>query len=94
VACLFGLLAILSPRIAFGLVWLLTDRVDLAFERLWVALLGLLFLPWTALIYALAYDPVRGVSEQGWAMVFLAFLVDIYSYVRGAAERSRYTPTH
>ncbi len=93
-ACLFGLLAILSPRIAFGLVWLLTDRVDLAFERLWVALLGLLFLPWTALIYTLAYDPVRGVSNQGWAMVFLAFLVDIYSYARGAGERSRYVRTY
>jgi hypothetical protein len=93
-ACLFGLLAILSPRVAFGLVWLLTDRVDLAFSRLWVALLGLIFLPWTALIYTLAYDPVRGVSNQGWAMVFLAFLVDVYSYVRGAGERSRYVRTY
>ena len=85
--CLFGLLAIASPRIAFGLVWLLSDRVSIAFSHAWVALLGLLVLPWTALVYTLAYDPIRGVSSKGWAIVGLAFLVDIYSYVRSAGEQ-------
>lgn len=85
--CLFGLLALASPRIALALVWLLSDRVSIAFSHAWVALLGLLVLPWTALVYTLAYDPRTGVSGKGWALVALAFFVDVYSYVRSASER-------
>ena len=87
-ACLFGLLALASPRIAFALVWLLSDRVPIAFSHIGIAVFGLIVLPWTALIYTLAYDPDRGVSYRGWAFVALAFFVDIYSYVRGASERT------
>jgi hypothetical protein len=86
-ACLFGLLALASPRLAFALVWLLSDRVSVAFSHVGVALFGLILLPWTALVYTLAYDPTRGVSDRGWAVVALAFFVDVYSYVRGASER-------
>ena len=87
--CLFGLLALASPRLAFALLWIFSDRVPIAFEHLWMAWVGLIFLPWTALVYTLAYDPVRGVSTSGWALVGLAFFVDVYSYVRSATDSSR-----
>jgi hypothetical protein len=86
--CLFGLLALASARLAFALVWLLTDRVSIAFSHIGVAVFGLIVLPWTALVYTLAYDPAQGVSDRGWALVALAFFVDVYSYARGAADRS------
>jgi hypothetical protein len=86
-ACLFGLLAIASPRVAFGLLWIFSDRVSIAFSHWGVALFGLIVLPWTALVYTLAYDPLTGVNYRGWGFVALAFFVDIYSYVRGATDR-------
>lgn len=86
-ACLFGLLALASPRIAFALIWIFSDRVSIAFDYIWMAVVGLLLLPWTALVYTLAYDPLEGVDEKGWALVFIAFLVDVYSYFRSTTER-------
>lgn len=87
-ACLFGFLALISPRLAFGVIWIFSDRVEMAFDHIWMAVLGLLFLPWTALVYTLAYAPEGGVSSKGWALVFLAFLVDVYSYVRSTTART------
>ncbi len=86
-ACLFGLLALASPRIAFGALWIFSDRVSIAFSHWWMALLGLIVLPWTALVYTLAYDPLTGVSSRGWAFVALGFFVDVYSYVRSTTDR-------
>ena len=93
--CLIALIAMLSPRFAFVLVWLFTERVQVAFtNNVVVPLLGLLFLPWTVLMYTVAYDPLRGVSAMGWFFVIFAFIVDIASYGSGAREqRQRSTTT-
>ena len=48
---------LISPRLLFGLIWIFSDRVPMAFEHVWMAMVGLLFLPWTALVYTLAYAP-------------------------------------
>lgn len=45
-------------------------------------------------MYTLAYAPLTGVSSKGWALVAIAFFVDIYSYVRSVTERSAYSPTY
>jgi hypothetical protein len=45
-----------SPRLALVLVWLFTDLIEAAYTvhgRLWLAVLGLLFAPLTALAWAL-----------------------------------------
>lgn len=85
--CLLALGAMLSPRLAIFFVWLFTDRMGIAFERFWMGLLGFLFLPWTTLAWALAYQPRNGVTGFGWFIVIFAFFVDISSY--GAASRAR-----
>ena len=50
-------------------------------------LLGLLFLPWTTLFYALAYAPVTGVSGFGIFFVLLGVVLDIATYGSGVASR-------
>ena len=85
--CIVALLALISPRLAFFLVWVFSDRVSIAFDNGFVPFLGLLFLPWTALVYTLAYAPVRGVSWFGWVCVTIALLADLASY--GAGESGR-----
>jgi hypothetical protein len=70
------------------LVWIFTNLVDRAFEGFLLPLLGLLFLPYTTLLYVLAYRPVVGVSGWGWFFVLLGLLFDLGSY-GGARSRRR-----
>ena len=91
--CLFLAVGLLGPRFAFLGVWLFSspNRVTLAFHGGWVwPLLGLLFLPWTALVYVLAYAPVTGVSPVGWLFVALGFIADLGTYSSRSAQKRYY----
>ena len=85
--CLIALLALLSPRLAIFCVWLTTDRMRLAFTSGLVAVAGFLFLPWTTLAWAVAYEPLRGVKGFGWFLVGLGVLLDMSSYLNGGRRR-------
>ena len=89
--CLALIAAGIGPRIALGLVWIFGDRVEMAFSS-WVwPLLGLLFLPWTTLMYVLAWGPLDGVSGWGWVLVALGALLDVATYSSRAATQRRQT---
>jgi hypothetical protein len=85
--CLFALLTGFFPRLGFFLVWVFTDEVDRAFDSFWVPLLGLIFLPLTALMYALTWAPVEGPEGFDWFLIIGAFLIDVSSY--GGGEYAR-----
>lgn len=81
-------LGFLGPRLAFLWVWLFTSRVTMAFEgSFWLPLLGMLFLPWTALAYLAAWAPAQGVSTLGWVVVGLGLVLDIMSYASRSAQQ-------
>ncbi len=79
-ACLFGLIAAGAPRLGLLFVWMFTDLVTRAFDLLLLPLLGLIFLPWTTLMYVLVYDPFSGVTLLGALLVIFGFLLDLGSY--------------
>ncbi len=90
-ACLFAMGAAFFPRLALLLVWLFTPLVNRAFHFtiLW-PLLGIIFLPFTTLMYVLVYNPAVGVIGWGWFWVILGFLLDISSYGSSAySNRNR-----
>jgi len=71
---------------------LFDHRLSDAFSSFWLGFLGFLFLPWTTLAYAIAFDPnppiaPLGVQGFGWFLVILAFLVDLGSYFNGEKAR-------
>jgi hypothetical protein len=91
--CLFLAVGLLGPRLGFLGVWLFSNpnRVTLAFQGGWILpLLGVLFLPWTALFYVLAYAPVVGVSAVGWLFVGMGFIADIATYSSRSAQKRYY----
>ena len=89
--CAFLLAFGIGPRIALIFVWIFGDRVDAAFSS-WVwPLLGLLVLPWTTLMYVLAWGPVYGVSGWGWVLVGLGVFLDVATY-SGRFAKDRYQP--
>jgi hypothetical protein len=74
------------PRAALVIVWIATDLVDRAFSTWVIPLLGLFFLPFTTLIYALVWIPGVHLGNGRWIWVALAFVVELLGY--GGTARS------
>ena len=91
--CLIFLLALLAPRLAFALMWIFGDRVDLAFSSWLWPLLLLIFLPWTGIMYALMWSPVVGVDGAEWLVIAAAVALDLIQWSARTAKNqydSRY----
>jgi hypothetical protein len=86
-ACLFALLAVISPRLALVAVWLFSDLLSRAFESWFVPLLGFFLLPWTTLAYAVMWSSSDRVYGFEWFVVGLAFVFDLSAYAQ--SERGR-----
>lgn len=87
--CLIGVLAAFAPRIALLLVWIFTPYVTRAFHNgfIW-PFLGLLFVPFTTLMYSLVWVPGIGVTGVRWVWVVIGLVLDI-AWHSGSAYRSR-----
>jgi hypothetical protein len=87
--CFLLVLGFLGPRLAFLWAWIFTPQVTAAFNGSFIwPLLGMIFLPWTALAFVVAWSPVVGVTGLGWAVVVLGFVLDIATYFgRNAQQR-------
>ena len=70
-------------------MWVFTDFVDRAYDSFIVPFLGLLFLPWTTLIYSLAYAPRVGVTGWGWVFVTPRASSPTSRATRESARRNR-----
>jgi hypothetical protein len=91
---LFTLLALISPRLALGLLWIFTGQVDQAFESNWVPVVGFVFFPWTTFVYAIVWT-AGDVSSGGWVLVALALLADVSSWAAKAhTARSQQRSRH
>ena len=87
--CLIVLLAMISARLALVVLWLFSTLVDRAFDSFIVPLLGLVFLPWTTLMYVLTWNPLDGVTGFDWVLVGFGFVIDLASLARGRVEQTR-----
>jgi hypothetical protein len=91
VCCLLLVLGFAGPRVAFFLWWIFGDKIDMVWST-WVwPLLGLIFLPWTSICYALAWGPIHHVTGAGWLLVAIGLFLDVASYASRSA-RARYGP--
>jgi hypothetical protein len=85
--CLLAVFAGFFPRLALVCLWIFTNDVDRAYDSFIVPLLGLIFLPLTTLVYALAWSPVGGVEGIEWLWVGIALVLDLSAYGGGARAR-------
>lgn len=84
--CLFATVLAGAPRLAFLLWWIFQPtRIAQTFSTWLWPLVGLIFLPWTTLMYVFVYP--GGLSVVNWVFLGLAFVVDIGSYAGGAYGR-------
>jgi hypothetical protein len=86
--CLLALFAGAFPRVALFMFWILRPgRVDAAFDTWLVPLLGIVFLPFATLMYAVLYTPGIGLTGWEWFWITVAGLFDIAHLAVGASQR-------
>lgn len=85
--CLVVLASFISPRLGIFVLWAFTDRMNIAFDSFWWALIGFILLPWTTVAWALVYAPERGVTGFGWVIVVFAFIVDLSTHAGSSQAR-------
>jgi hypothetical protein len=88
--CLFAMVAGFFPRIALVVIWIATDLVDRAFSTWLIPLLGLIVLPFTTLVYAIAWVPGVHLGNGRWVWVAIAFVIELVGYAgTGRTNRDR-----
>ena len=80
--CFLTILALLGPR-ALVLVWWLLEplRFQATFDSIILPALGLIFLPWTLLMYVLVVP--GGIVGIDWLWLAIALVGDIATYSGG-----------
>jgi hypothetical protein len=81
--CFVTTLMLLGPRAAILIWWLFRPVYFSSIFNTWIwPLLGLIFVPWTLLMYAIiGYDGIAGFD---WVWLGLALFFDIASHTGGA----------
>jgi hypothetical protein len=79
--CLIVLVSLITPRFIMFILWLFTDYLNAAFSSGWWGLLGFLFLPTTAIAYAVAQNEFStadgGLEAAGIIVIVLGVVVDL-----------------
>ena len=91
--CFFTVLLMLGPRVA-GVIWWIARPVlwNQAFGSVLWPILGLIFLPWTTLMYMLVH--ANGITGFDWVWIGLAVLADIASFGGGAYGNREHLPMY
>ena len=88
--CFFTTLLFFGPRLAFLIYWLGWPlKVQAVLNTWYWPLLGLIFLPWTTLMYVIVASPINGLQGFDWFWMALALLSDLAGYAGGAQNRKR-----
>ena len=87
--CFFTALVLFGPRLAILVWWLINPvYINSAFNNWILPILGIIFLPWTLLMYLIVFP--GGVVGFDWLIVGLGLFADIASYAGGGyGNRSR-----
>jgi len=85
--CCLGLIAVVFPRFALFIMWLIGYTATAFETRLW-PLLGFLFMPYTACAYAIAINETGAIAGIGLALLIIGVILDIGSH-GGSAYNAR-----
>jgi hypothetical protein len=84
--CFLLALFAFGPRLVLAFEWIFGDRIQVVFAHWWWPLLGLIFLPWTTLMYTIVWS-AGGVHGANWIAVGLGLFLDLLSYSGRKAQQ-------
>ncbi len=79
-ALIILLLGIIAPRLVLVFLWLFTPIINSVFSNWIYPLLGIIFLPFTTLLYVLLIGSRGITSIWDWIIIIIGLLLDMYSY--------------
>ena len=74
--CMLAMGAAFAPRLVLLIMWIVGPRVNAAFNTWIWPLLGLIFLPYTTIMYVLVWNTGAGVVGWDWVWIFLGVALD------------------
>ncbi len=87
--CLLALLGAFAPRLLFLIIWIARPAyVDAVFDTFILPLLGLIFLPFTTLLWVLLKP--GGIEGFDIVWIVLAVLMDLSHYVGAYGQRGQF----
>jgi hypothetical protein len=94
--CLVTIMAFVGPRAAL-IIWWLTSMTlfDRMFATVFWPVMGVIFAPWTTLMYAIAWwgsTPQGHFVFWGYLIIVIGILLDIMSYGGGAWRNRKRVP--
>jgi hypothetical protein len=88
--CLLALMSAFAPRLVFLIIWIARPvYVDAVFDTFIFPLLGLIFLPFTTLMWVLLDQPPIGVHGWDWLWIVIAVFLDLGNYGGAYSQRGR-----
>jgi hypothetical protein len=95
--CLLALGIGLLPRLFLIISWLFSERWDIVWKDQWfLPLMGIIFAPYTTVMYMLVWNVGTGVSGWDWLWVGMGVLLDVMkwsSWVKYRDENNYYPET-
>ena len=87
--CLLAFGLAVAPRFFLILAWIFSERWQIVWKGDWlIPLLGIVFLPFTTVMYMLAWSPT-GIQGWDWLWIILGLFLDFTQYERAAANRKQ-----
>jgi hypothetical protein len=88
--CLLALMSAFAPRLVFLIIWIARPSyIDAVFDTFILPLLGLIFLPFTTLMWVLLDAPPVGVRGFDWLWIGLSVLLDLSHYATAYSQRGQ-----
>ena len=90
--CLLAFSIALAPRVVLVLAWIFSDRWDLVWQGDWIVpLLGILFLPFTTIMYMLTWTLTGGIEGWDWMWILLGLFLDVSKWFGLWGNRAKAT---
>jgi hypothetical protein len=77
-----------APRLVLIIMWIFGTRISIVFmNRIWLLILGIIFLPYTTIMFVLVWSPAGGVVGWDWIWLALGVMLDIMKWGQIANNR-------
>ena len=86
--CLLAFSAAVAPRVVLVLVWIFGSRWDAVWQGdFLLPLLGIIFLPYTTIMYLLTWSFVGSISGWDWLFILMGLFLDFMKWSQMLANR-------
>ena len=80
--CLLAFSIAVAPRAVLVLAWIFSDRWPLVWQGDWIVpLLGIIFLPFTTIMYMLTWTFTGGIEGWDWMWILLGLFLDLSKWM-------------